>query len=80
VVARQQLAENGELVLARAAAQPRVIAGHFLDAQDVEVGEIARGLHDASRVDAAVAAARPLDVPGDELHGEAVTATRGASP
>ena len=67
--AGQQRGEERELVFAPAALQGREVGRDFLQAEDVEVGERARVVDDPLRVDAAVAAAAPLDVPGHELHG-----------
>src|SRR6185369_7761842 len=66
--ARQRRRDQRELVFAPAALERREVGGDLLEAEDVEVGERARVVDDALRVDAAVAAAAPLNVPGDELH------------
>jgi hypothetical protein len=45
-----------------------VVDRHFLQAQHVEVGHRTRVLHHAGHVDAAVQAAEPLHIPGDQFH------------
>src|SRR4029453_86063 len=69
-VTRQQRRDRRELVLARAAGKSRVgkIVGDLLQAQHVEVGEALRLGDDPRRIHAAVDAAAPLRVPGDDLH------------
>jgi len=67
-VAGQQLGQQGELVLAAAACERREVRRDLLQAQHVEIGERPRVFDDARRIDAAVHAAAPLDVPGDQLH------------
>ncbi len=66
---RQQRGDQRELVFAGAALQRREIAGHLLQAEDVEVGEGAGLVDDPLRVDPAVDAEAPLDVPVEDLHG-----------
>ena len=67
--ARQQRGDQRELVLAGTALQRREVAGHFLQAEDVEVGKRPGLVDDALRVDPAVDAEAPLDVPVEDLHG-----------
>ena len=61
--------EPRHLVLAGTAGQVREADRDFLQAQHVEVGEVTGLADDALGVDAAVDAAAPLDVPGDQFHG-----------
>ena len=60
-----------DLVFPLAAGQGREVNGDFLQAEDVEVGKLARSAHDAGRVDFPVDPPTPLDVPADDdhLHG-----------
>ena len=69
-VARQEPRELGKLVFAATAGKPRrgIIVGDLLQTQDVEIGDRLRMPHDAGRIDFAIDAAAPLNVPGDELH------------
>src|SRR5262249_207417 len=62
--------EPGELIVVVVPREARIrkIVGDLLQAKDVEVRESARFVDDAARIDAAVDAAAPLHVPGDELH------------
>ena len=66
--ARQQLAQPRHLVEAGVAVEARIVDGHFLQAQHVEVGHRQRFVHHALDADRAVQAAEPLHVPGDEFH------------
>jgi 3-deoxy-D-manno-octulosonate 8-phosphate phosphatase KdsC-like HAD superfamily phosphatase len=68
----QQRGQRGELVGVVVAVEQRrrEIVRHLLQAQHVEVREAARLGDDPRGVDAAVVAAAPLDVPGEEAHGE----------
>ena len=69
-IAGKEPRELGELIFAATACKPRVgiVVGDLLQTEDVEVGNRLRMPHDAGRIDFAVDAAAPLDVPGDELH------------
>ena len=64
-VSGQQAGEQRELVFPRGSGHIRIVARHFLQAKHVDVGHVAAGIDDALRVHAAVAAAAPLDVPGN---------------
>src|SRR6185436_12968245 len=66
-VAGEERPQLGELVTLVVALEPREVVRDLLHAEDVEVRDRPRGLHDAREVDAAVEAAAPLDVPGEEL-------------
>ena len=66
--ARQHLREEGELVGGVIAVEIGKIRRHLLQAEHVEIRHRARVIDDAPRIDAIVGAARPLDVPGDQLH------------
>src|SRR2546425_1536260 len=67
-VARELAPERLDLVLALAPGQIGEADVDLLQAQDVGVGDAPRLVRDARRVDDAVDAAAPLDVPGDEAH------------
>jgi hypothetical protein len=67
--ARQQLAQQGRLVVRRIALQLREVDRHLLQAEHVEIGHLARTVQHARQIDHAVQAAEPLHVPGDQVHG-----------
>ena len=66
----QQAGQQVELVLAAAALERREVRRDFLQAQHIEVGQRLRVFDDAPRVDTAVDAAAPLDVPGDQFQNK----------
>ena len=70
-VVSQSEREFMDLVFPLTAGQGREVNGDFLQAEDVEVGKLARSAHDAGRVDFPVDTPTPLDVPADDdhLHG-----------
>jgi hypothetical protein len=72
-VARQQARERRELVGIVVALEQRrgKVVRQLLDAEDVEIRERARLRDHARGIDAAVEAAEPLHVPGDEVHAPA---------
>jgi hypothetical protein len=68
-VALERVRKQQRLVLALAARQSRIVHRHFLEAADIRIAELARNAHDARRIDDAIHAAAPLDVPLQEAHG-----------
>jgi len=59
-----------ELILAAASGKARIwkIVRNLLQAEHIEIGELACFLHDPCRVDLRIDAAAPLNVPCDQLH------------
>jgi hypothetical protein len=51
-----------------AAGQLRVTGGHFLQAQHIEIPELASMGNDSIEVHAAIGTAPPLDMPGNQFH------------
>jgi hypothetical protein len=68
LVLRQLAAERRGLVLAAAARQVGEPRGDLLQAGDIGVGDAAKLGGDARRIDHAVEAAAPLDIPADYAH------------
>src|SRR6202000_892681 len=64
-ITRPQGSQQLRLVFALAAGEARIIIGDFLQAQHVEISQRACLIDDTPQIDDAVAAASPLDVPGD---------------
>lgn len=62
-IAGQAGGQFGDLVLAAAAGQARKIDRNLLQADDVEIAQLADRPQDARKIDAAVHAAPPLNVP-----------------
>ena len=68
-VTGQARGEQRRLVMAGIPFQRRIVVGDFLQAEDVEISEGPRRGQDTAGIDAAIEAAAPLDVPGDQAHG-----------
>src|SRR5450759_5974514 len=69
-VAGKEPRKLGKLIFAATACKTRmgIVVGDLLQTEDVEIGDRLRMPHDAGRIDFAVDAAAPLDIPGNELH------------
>ncbi len=61
-------ARKREMVVRRTTLEVRPVVRDLLQAEHVKIGHGLRMRHDARRIEDAIGAEAPLDVPGDDLH------------
>ena len=69
-VAGKEPRKNFRLVFASAAGEAAEVRGNLLKTADIRIGERLRLARDAPRIDAAIDAAAPLDVPVEKFQGK----------